>query len=287
MTQVKEKIGIIVDSFSGWDRKEANAKGIFFVPLRVTINGQEYLDGVDLSAIEMIEKIKNIQNAKSSAPIPRDYHDIYEKAFKAGCTKLLVLPCSAGFSITGTIAHQVAQEYDGKVIVYRDSVLTSTATQDVAIKAIEKNKQGASFDEVFKYIKQVNDSQLLLIVPKNLQALKRGGRIPKSLGTLMNWMRVIPIIRYDGINHKQKIMRTQTKAVDWAVQWMKEQIGNVNGYTCSLLCSQVDPITLFIENTNNKLRIALVNTKVKINRVSALIAIHTGVGAIGILAYKL
>ncbi len=287
MENSKEKIGIIVDSFSGWDKKEANQHGILFAPLRVTIDGTEYLDGVDLSANELIEKIRNVEDIKTSAPTPGDFTKIYEAAFKKGFTKLLVIPCTRGFSITPEIARQAGEAFGNKVVVYVDCILTSTATQDAVINAKKLIDKGVSFDEVFAYIKRVNDSQLLLVIPKNLHALKRGGRVPKSLGTIMNWLRVIPIIRYDGKNHKLKILRTQTKAIDWGIQWTKEQLGNLKGYTCSLLCTQVKPFTLFVKDTTAKMEKALVGVKVKANRVSGLIAIHTGIGAVGILSYKL
>ncbi len=286
MTNTNEKIGIIVDSFSGWDREEANKHGAFFVPLRITLNGEELLDGVDLSAVKMIEKMRNIEDAKSSAPTPGDFKIVYEKAFKKGYTKIIVLPCTRGFSITPVVAQQAAEEYNGKVIVCSENILTSTATQDAVINAVSQIKKGTTVEKLMAYFKAVNDSQILLVIPKDLHALKRGGRIPKSLGTVMNWLRVVPVIKYDGQNHKLKIMRTQTKAVDWSVKWAKEQIGTLKGYTCSLLCMQAKPLTLFVKNTKEKLESSLVNAKVKVNRVSALIAIHTGVGAIGILMYN-
>ena len=101
----------------------------------------------------------------------------------------------------------------------------------------------------------------------------------------MNFLRIIPIIHYDGKNHKLKTTRTHTKALEWSLNWIKDKIGNSKDYDLSILCTNSKLV--FVNNLLAKAKELLPKTtNVKLSRVSALIAAHTGYESIGLLIYK-
>ena len=52
------KIKIVTDSSSGISLDEAKQLGIGIVPMPITIDGKEYMDGVDLFYDEAVERLK-------------------------------------------------------------------------------------------------------------------------------------------------------------------------------------------------------------------------------------
>ncbi len=281
----KEKIAILIDSFSSWSKKEANALGIFYVPLRLTVDGQEIRDGVDMDADLLIEKLRNAHDVKTSCASPNDFKDAYEKVFQAGYNKLLVIPCSKGLSVTAANAALAAREYQDQVFVMEDNILNSSATQDTCLEMLKMINHGTDIQTLIKYFNEVNNRMTMLIIPKNLHALKRGGRIPKSLSTIMDFFRIVPVIHYDGKIHKLKLLRTQTKAMNWSMNWIKEQINKRSNFTCALLCTNKDLV--IVKSYQKKLRDFLsLDVAVKTTRVSAIISAHTGYASLGLLLYK-
>ncbi len=276
----------MIDSFSSLSKKEANALGIFYVPLRITIDGQEFLDGMDVAADVIIEKLRNAHDVKTCGATPGDFQTIYDLAFKAGYQQLIVIPCSKGLSVTAANAQLAARDYDNKVFVMEHNILNSSATHDTCVEMLKMINVGNSIEQLITYFNQVNNNMTMLIIPKNLHALKRGGRIPKSLSAIMDFFRIVPVIHYDGKIHKLKLLRTQNKAMDWSMNWVKEQIKNRPGYTCVLLCTNKN--LMIVKTYEKKLRDFLSeNVIVKTARVSAVISAHTGYGSLGLLLYKL
>ncbi len=281
----KDKIAIVIDSFSSWSKAEANALGIFYAPLRISVNGEEIRDGIDVEAKILIEKLRNADNVKTSGVSPGDFKIAYENAFKAGYNKLIVLPCTKRLSVTVNNALLAARDYRDQVVVMENNILNSSATQDTCLVMLKMIKEGANIKQLIDYVDQVNSYTTMLIIPKNLHALKRGGRIPKSLSTIMDFFRIVPVIHYDGKIHKLKMLRTQTKSMDWSMNWIKERINNRTNFTCALLCTNKD--LLIVKTYQQKLRDFLnLNVIVKTTRVSALIAAHTGYASLGLLLYK-
>ncbi len=212
--------------------------------------------------------------------------DTFERAFKAGYNKLIVLPCTKGLSGTAANALLAARDYNDKVVVMKDNILNSSATQDTCLEMLKMIKRGANMEQLIAYVNQVNRHMTMLIIPKNLHALKRSGRLPKSLSTIMDFFRIVPVIHYDGKIHKLKMLRTQTKAMDWSMNWIKEQINNRSDYICALLCTNKNLV--IVKTYQKKLRDFLnANVIVKTTRVSAIISAHTGYSSLGLLLYKI
>ena len=85
---------------------------------------------------------------------------------------------------------------------------------------------GASMEEIQAACQQVIDTTNTLILPSDMQHLKRGGRLTPLAATLAGLLKIKPILeinrRTQGrIDVKEKV-RTYTRALERAVQIMKE-----------------------------------------------------------------
>ncbi len=78
-----KKFGLVVDSTVGLTKKEVEEKGGFFVPLLISINGEEFKTGIDIDnkkLFELMVKGKKNINIKTSTPITKDIFDALEKS---------------------------------------------------------------------------------------------------------------------------------------------------------------------------------------------------------------
>lgn len=69
---------------------------------------------------------------------------------------------------------------------------------------IAENKTGF---EILELVKEYNNNFTTLIIPKNLETLKRGGRITPTAAALARMLKIIPILRYDGTIDKEDTAR--------------------------------------------------------------------------------
>ena len=96
-------IGICTDSHSQLPAVLAQRYGVEVVPLTVTVDDIDYLDGVDLDADKFYEKYRNgIRPAVStSQPSPGQFALAYEDLAARGCTEILSI--HVGTAVSGTI----------------------------------------------------------------------------------------------------------------------------------------------------------------------------------------
>jgi fatty acid-binding protein DegV len=65
------------------------------------------------------------------------------------------------------------------------------------------------------------------IIPKNLETLKRGGRISATAAALAKMLKIFPILRYDGFIDKENTARTYKKAIIHAISMIKKECKNI------------------------------------------------------------
>ena len=52
------KTAIVTDSGSGLNKQQADALGIYYLPLQIIVNDNMYLDGVDIQVEQIYEMVK-------------------------------------------------------------------------------------------------------------------------------------------------------------------------------------------------------------------------------------
>ena len=72
-------IRILLDSSADFSAEEAKERNMELVPINITMNGKNYLDGVDITKDEFYDMLVNSEEFPMTAqPSPQDYLDIFE-----------------------------------------------------------------------------------------------------------------------------------------------------------------------------------------------------------------
>lgn len=123
-------IGLVTDSNSQLPSSLANRYGIEVVPLRVSVDGHEYREGVDITVDDFYRAWDggHVPQVATSAPPPADFTAAYTRLVEAGATSILSVHIGSALSGTLNAARIAAEGVDVPV----ELVDTGTASFGVA-----------------------------------------------------------------------------------------------------------------------------------------------------------
>ena len=140
-------IGIITDSHSSITQEEAKKLGIWVLPMPFYIDGECYLEGVNLTREEFFAKLESGSAITTSQPSPADVCDVWDWALKE-FEKVLYMPLSSGLSGSCETAMALArdEEYEGRVLVVDHGQIATPLHQLIldTLELIEKVAEEAA-----------------------------------------------------------------------------------------------------------------------------------------------
>ncbi|BDU67644.1 MAG: fatty acid-binding protein DegV [Candidatus Tyloplasma litorale] len=208
------KIGLIVDSSSGFTRKEIEDKGFGFIPLNIIVNGKVYRAGVDINSKEVYEKMsdKNIKMGTSTATgesIIRAFDKVLENYDEA-----IFIGLSHKFSGNINAVKNVAQnnsKYKNKIHIY-DSEYCSPW---LSFYFKEFEKLIMEYDDVNEIMRILDLPKKYIcgfLTPGDIWWFYNGGRITKLQYMMGSLMKINPILTVaDGEIKKDQLSRARTQ----------------------------------------------------------------------------
>lgn len=187
-------IRILVDSSADYTMEEIKNKNLYHVPLTISLNGQDYLSGEDLTSDQFYELLTAGEDfPKTSQPSPQAFAEIFEKAKNEGEDIICVLLSSA-LSGTCQSAHLAKDmvDYDGIYIV--DSLTATIMTRvlvDYGLQMIAQNKPAT---EIVNALEALKSKVKVAAGLDTLEYLYRGGRLNKAAATIGELANLKPVI---------------------------------------------------------------------------------------------
>lgn len=198
------KIGISADSTLALTQKEANALGIFVLPLNVIVDGHEYHDDIDITKDELEKFMRANARITTSTPTPFEIEQYFDNIFAAGYEQVVHFTISQKLSSMFELFTRICQElYGDKVLVINSSSVCHFMANHV-LAAKKWRDEGASISEIGeKFIKREN-SEFAIFIPESLTFLKNGGRVSPAVALLGNFIGLRPILTFEtgGIGKK-------------------------------------------------------------------------------------
>lgn len=174
-------IGVCVDSNAQLPPDLVERYGVEVVPLSVTVDGQEFLEGVDLDADSFYGRFATgaVPEVTTAAPSPGRFAAAYEALAARGATEILSVHIGSAISATLNSARLAA----GSSPVPVRLVDTGTASFAVACcvwEAAEAVAAGAGLEEAAKVAEAVAGRTDNVFVVSALDLARRGGRLSAS-----------------------------------------------------------------------------------------------------------
>lgn len=151
-------IRILVDSSSDYSLEEIKEKKLSLVPITVTMNGTDYMEGLNLERNEFYHLLETSKEfPKTSQPSPQSFLDFFQEAKEKGDSLICILLSS---ELSGTFqSAQLAKTMVGYENIYIIDSLSATYTikimADYACKLVE---EGFSAREIVKKNRRAESS---------------------------------------------------------------------------------------------------------------------------------
>ena len=209
-----EKIKIITDSTLDLPAELIREKNIEVLPLLINFGEESYLDGVEITTKEMIDKINATGILPTTAQVtPNRFEETFKKYLDEGY-KIVVLTLSSDMSGTYQSACIAKDMLESDDIVVIDSRNVTSGLGLLALKACQFRDKGLGIKEI--------EEEILKAIPKvksslnfeSLENLVRGGRLSKTAGTIGSvlGLRLILEVKDGKMSVKDKV-RGSTKAL--------------------------------------------------------------------------
>lgn len=275
----------MTDSSVQLTSEEIKKYNITVVPLTITIDGQSYVDGVDITRSDFVKKMNAAKNLpKTSQPPIGRFVDAIKKLTADGSqvTGIFLAKTLSGTIDAARQAAEIAGQSENMIIF--DSELTDRAEGFQVLAAARDAQAGKSMDEIIAHVKQIRNDQKLEMMVVNLKNLIKGGRLGALSGriaTMLNIRIALQMPKGELKVAKKGRGKKFTKAFNERV--LKEITDNKDRIK-EVGLSYVDTPELMQELAN---QIKAINPKIDVlvAETSPIIATHAGNGAYAILYY--
>ncbi len=221
------QVRVVTDSTADLPQETLHRLGISVVPLSVHFGDEAYLDGVEMTSEQFLERLATTrQMPKTSAPSVEAFRSSFEGGDASG---VVCITISSKLSGTYNSAQQAARQVTSVPVRVVDSGSASMAAGFAVIAAAEAAQAGASLEEVERAARHHLARTHILFFADTLEFLQRGGRIGRASSLVGSILDIKPVLTVkDGEVEQYQRTRTRGKAiqvlVDWAVSRPRQQL---------------------------------------------------------------
>jgi DegV family protein with EDD domain len=278
-------IGILTDSTSDVPQEIAFRYDIHVVPAIIIVGGQSLRDGVDISRSELYRRMA-AQGIipTTSAPSVGTFEEAYDSMFRQGYQRILSIHPAAKLSSIYNAAHIAAARFPGKVEVL-ESGQVSLGTGFQVIAAAEASAQGSSMEETRSQVENTRRRIHLVAVIDSLTHLAHSGRVSAALAGIGNFLQIkLLISMIEGTVNRVAQVRTHARGLATLVEQVRswgplEELAIVHANARSTAEALIPLLQEKINGLNR-----LLGEKPLLVEVTPAIGVHTGPGAVGVIA---
>ena len=191
------KVAVVTDSNSTFTKKIAQECGVYFVDMPVIIDGENYIQDVNLTSEMFYGALAANKDVSTSQPSPGAIMELWEGIFADGYDQIVHIPMSSGLSAACSTARAVADDYEGRVEVVDNHRISGTQTQSV-FDAMEMAKAGFDAEYIRKRLEETAYDQTIYIAVDTLEYLKKGGRVTPAGAALGTALGIKPVLTIQG-----------------------------------------------------------------------------------------
>lgn len=193
------------------------------VPLGLEVGEYKILDDENFDQAEFLRKVAECPKCpKSSCPSPERFMESYcapEAEHVYAVT--LSSPLSGSYNSAELGKKLYHEKYGNKQIHVVDSHSASGGETQIALKLVELEEAGLSFEEIVKRIEAFRDNLRTYFVLDNLETLRKNGRLTGVKAFVASTLSIKPVM---GADKGEIIQRSQTIGIKKALSRMAELV---------------------------------------------------------------
>lgn len=278
---------IIVDSTTDLPEDIIKTYNIDILPLRVLIEGKEYLDKVTISVEEVYEDMKKGIYPKTSLPNPKNMYEIF-KEYAAKGIDFIYYSFSSKLSGTYQAAYMIIEElkeqFPNVKMAILDTKAGSIASGLIALQGAKMAKMGRKFEDIIEASKENIKNIEHVFTLNDLSWLLKGGRIKKSSAIIGNILNINPILDVqDGEIKVIKKIRGRKKALDTLVDIVCQRIKDFPKQVVGI--AHADDLNIALK-LKDMLIEKLGHNNIFIEKIGSVLGAHLGIGGVGVFFFN-
>lgn len=224
------KLAVFTDSSAYLSAETLQREDLFVLDIPVNIDGEEYVEGINLSAEEFYQKMAQASELpKTSQPSIAKLDEILTSLKEQGYTHALGLFLSSGISGFYQNIQYMVDDYEGLTIAFPDTLITSAPLGIMVESVFNWRDQGDDFASIQdKLAIQISRTSAFIMVD-DLDHLVKGGRLSNGAAILGNLLSIKPILYFNdqGVIEVYEKVRTEKKATKRLIEIIKETTASV------------------------------------------------------------
>ncbi|HDR3655320.1 TPA: DegV family protein [Bacillus cereus] len=234
-------VKIITDSAADLPVELLQAYDIDLIPLRVYDEAEtetEYLDGVTLESVTLLQKMREGAVYRTSLPSLETFQEKFVSYAKEGnpCIYLAFSSELSGtYQSSVVIKEEVKETYANLDLEIIDTKCASLGQGLVVLEAAKMAKDGASKEDILKRVDFLMSHMEHIFTVADLQYLVRGGRLSKVAGFIGGLLNIKPILNVEeGKLVPLEKVRGKKKVLSRIVDIMEERGKDLKGQTIGM-----------------------------------------------------
>ena len=214
------KIKLVVDSASDME----NTDDVRVVPIKLTIDGVDYYDGVDINNEKFYQMLVNEKKLpKTSQPNPNDYLKVFEELLDNE-EYIICLTISSKLSGSYNSACLAKNMLDSDRIFVIDSQIATLGMRLIADEILAVADSFDSFEDLCQEAIKIRDKASVIGVVDTLEYLALNGRLSKASAKMGDLLHLKPVLVVENgtIELKEKCLG-KTRSSKALINIMKNQ----------------------------------------------------------------
>ena len=206
-------IKIVTDSTCDLPQEIISEYDIRVIPCYVNMNGESYLDGVELSRQEFFRRLPDQDPIPTtSAPSPGSFIEAYHQLANEGVTGIISIHISQSLSNIVNVARMAAENFKDVPVKVIDSGQLSMGLGLLAIVGAQEAAKGNDLDSVAASILKKKPMTNAFAKLDTLEYLRRGGRLSNIQHSIVSLLDIKPITKMSNGISGMEMVRTRKKA---------------------------------------------------------------------------
>ncbi|HBO88868.1 MAG TPA: EDD domain protein [Streptococcus sp.] len=273
------KIAVITDSSAVLSQTIISDERVFVLPISVTIDGESYIEGQNLTVSEFYQKMAaSTELPKTSQPSLMKLEEILSQVSQQGFTHAIGLFLSSGISGFYQNIQYLVDEFENLTIAIPDSKITSAPLGMMVENVLRWADAGQDFETICEKLNCQIEQTSAFIMVDDLDSLVKGGRLSNAAAILGILLSIKPILYFtsEGKIEVYEKVRTEKKAVKRLLEILQEKTADGH-YQLAIIHANAPEKA---DNFKDLLEEAGVTSELPIVTFGSVIGTHLGEGAI-------
>ncbi|HEL1640301.1 TPA: DegV family protein [Streptococcus suis] len=225
------KLAVITDFSAVLNATRNENDNLFVLNIPVSIDGEDYIEGQNLTAEEFYQKMANSKELpKTSQPSLLELEEILKLLADKGYTHVIGLFLSSGISGFYQNIQYLKDEFENLTIAFPDTKITSAPLGMMVENVLKWAEAGQSFEEISSKLERQIQKTTAFIMVDDLNHLVKGGRLSNGAALIGNLLSIKPILYFtdEGKIEVFEKVRTEKKAIKRLLEILQEQTQDGN-----------------------------------------------------------